>query len=127
MGVIADSAVDETDPAWSPDGRQLAYVALRGQYDHLYLWDGETARLLTFAAEHHRNPVWSPAGDLYCLTGERGYYRAASVDLTGGTTAPLWPYRETVLELVPTADAFLVTIYNNQRFELYRYQPGEDN
>ena len=27
MGVIADSAVDETDPAWSPDGRQLAYVA----------------------------------------------------------------------------------------------------
>lgn len=127
LGVIADSAVDETDPAWSPDGRQLAYVALRGQYDHLYLWDGETARLLTFAAEHHRNPVWSPAGDLYCLTGERGYYRAASVDLTSGTTAPLWPYRETVLELVPTADAFLVTIYNNQRFELYRYQPGEDN
>ncbi|NLC53070.1 MAG: hypothetical protein GX770_03800, partial [Firmicutes bacterium] len=126
LGVITDSEADETDPAWSPDGRQLAFVCPRGQYDQLYLWDEKSVRLLTNASAHHRNPVWSHTGELYCLTGERGYYQMATVDLTGGTTSLLWPYRESVLELVPTAADFLVVLYNDRRFELYRYQPGED-
>lgn len=126
LGVIANTETDETDPAWAPDGQQLVYVAPSLQYDQLYLWNGKTTRALTHAAQHHRNPAWSQAGDLYCLTGERGYYWLAVVDLTAGKTTSLWPYRETVLELVPAADEFLVTLYNDRRFELYPYQPWGD-
>lgn len=126
LAAIADSEADETDPAWSPDGQQLAFVSPRELYDQLYLWDGKKIRMLTRTAEHHRNPVWSPTGDLYCITGQRGYYRMAAVDLEYGITTHLWPYQETVLEFVPTTEDFLVTLYNDRRFELYRYQPGED-
>lgn len=122
LGVIADSEADETAPAWTPDGQQLTFVSPRMQYDQLYLWNGKTSRLLTHTSEHHRNPVWSRQGDLYCLTGEHGYYRPAVVDLNDGSTTPFWPYRESVLELVPTEDAFLVTLYNDRRFELYRFR-----
>lgn len=124
LGVIAATDADETDPAWAPDGEQLTYVSPRDQYDQLYLWDGNRARLLTRTNQHHRNPVWDPAGNLYCLTGEHGYYRPATVDQTNGTTVIIWPYRETVLELAPASDGFLVTLYNNKRSEFYRYQPS---
>ncbi|NLM37633.1 MAG: hypothetical protein GX202_05855, partial [Firmicutes bacterium] len=126
LQVIADTEADETDPAWSPDGAQLAFVSPRDHVDQLYLWDGHKVRLLTKDDGHHRNPVWSRNGNLYCLAGERGYYRVAAVDLTDGTAVSLWPYRESVLEVVPTAGALLVVLYNDRHFELYRYQPEED-
>jgi hypothetical protein len=124
LGVIAATDADETDPAWSPHGEQLIYVSPREQYDQLYLWEESTTRLLTRTAQHHRKPVWNPGGTLYCLTGELGYYRPATVNLTDGTTRTIWPYRETVLALTPTDDGFLVTLYNDKRSEFYRYQPS---
>ncbi len=72
-----------TGPAWSPDGRQIAYqMSLPGQGRHIYLMDatGKRNRPLvkalvpailgkTFMSHH---PRWSPDGD-YLLYNEREF------------------------------------------------------
>lgn len=64
-------AVDDSSPAWSPDGEQIAFRRreLEGERSSLskQLWimnaDGSNARALTNALEHdHGQPVWSPDG-----------------------------------------------------------------
>jgi len=67
----ADAAVDDSSPAWSPDGAWIAFrrQELTGERATLgkHLWvmqaDGSAARPLTGAAEYdHGQPVWSPDG-----------------------------------------------------------------
>ena len=92
-------------------------------YDQLYLWDGVSTSRLTGGDEHHRHPVWGGDGKLYCLAGDRGYYRPVSVDPATGGVTPFWPYRESVLGLTPTEDSFILVLYSGRRAEIYRFQP----
>lgn len=123
---IADSTADETSPAWTPDGRGLTFVSPLQGYDQLYLWEGESTRLLTRQSFHHRKPVWSEEGKLYCLTGDHGYYRPAKIDLHTGQAASVWDFQETVLEILPQMeeDCFVV-LYNKGRSEIYHYPASE--
>jgi Tol biopolymer transport system component len=60
---IAD--VDEVfHPAWSPDGRQIAFSGLAGGYSDLWVIDvaSSTARKLTTDAFADLQPSWSPDG-----------------------------------------------------------------
>jgi Tol biopolymer transport system component len=66
-----DAAVDDSSPAWSPDGAWIAFrrKELEGERASLgkQLWvmraDGSAARPLTIAPEFdHGQPVWSPDG-----------------------------------------------------------------
>ncbi|HHT49101.1 MAG TPA: hypothetical protein GXZ98_07395 [Firmicutes bacterium] len=123
LGVIADSLQDETAPTWAPDGQHLIYVTPHEQYDQLYLWNGQTTRQLTRDHQHHRHPVWNGDGKVYCLVGDHGYYRPAVVDLTVGSAEPFWLHRESVLEFIPLEDAFLVTLYHDQKAQVYRFLP----
>ncbi len=58
------SGVAERDPAWSPDGRWIAYFSdASGEYDlYLVQSDGkaEARRLTTDGAAFRMSPVWSP-------------------------------------------------------------------
>ena len=61
---ITDVFNDARQPAWSPDGRTIAFFAYRdGGYD---LWaiapDGTNQRKLTFGAFDDREPAWSHDG-----------------------------------------------------------------
>lgn len=55
---------DHEHPAWSPDGKRLAYYA--GPYGHIQLsvcdLDGRNARPLTCARGNHTQAAWSPDG-----------------------------------------------------------------
>ena len=59
---ITNDPADERDPAWSPDGTQLAYASNRDGNWELYIYDlltGQTRRM-TFNLTYEGAPSWSP-------------------------------------------------------------------
>jgi len=71
---ITDVFNDARQPAWSPDGRTIAFFAYRdGGYD---LWaiapDGSNQRKLTFGAFDDREPAWSHDGTRIAFSSDRG-------------------------------------------------------
>lgn len=84
------------DPAWSPDGRQVAFVSLEDGRSRLEVLDVETGRasvlsegegLAEFAA-----PAWSPDGRQLAVAykPEHGTWDLALVDAGGGSPVRLW-------------------------------------
>jgi Tol biopolymer transport system component len=54
----------QTDPAWSPDGKQIAFASAReGSFD-IYVMnaDGSDTRRLTTSNANEQGPTWSPDG-----------------------------------------------------------------
>ena len=61
------------NPAWSPDGRTVAFSALVGGFNDLYLYDLETNNLrrLTNDAFAELDPAWSPDGRRLAFATDR--------------------------------------------------------
>jgi TolB protein len=66
---ITHDARDKEDPAWSPDGRKVAFVVI-GPKNRLHVMgiDGTADRVLTPATQSPIHPQWTPDGRslLYC-------------------------------------------------------------
>jgi dipeptidyl aminopeptidase/acylaminoacyl peptidase len=98
LETLTSGQVDDTSPAWSPDGRRLAFLSKRAhtdpdrtENDDLYAIDaraGAEPRQLTRTPESEGGPLaWSPDGKLVAvLVGEEDKYSA---------------YRQTRLAVVP--------------------------
>jgi hypothetical protein len=67
-----------TTPAWSPDDKTIAFVAVQGHRGELYTVarDGSQLRRLTDDGFEKQNPVYSPAGDriFYIARDERRWH-----------------------------------------------------
>jgi TolB protein len=63
---LTNNELDDVDPSWSPDGKQVVFASRRrGSFD-LYLMNargGSVRRLLALRGDQ-REPVWSPDGKL---------------------------------------------------------------
>jgi len=71
---ITDVFSDARQPAWSPDGKSIAFFAYRdGGYD---LWaaapDGSNLRKLTWGPFDDREPAWSHDGTRVAFSSDRG-------------------------------------------------------
>ena len=88
-------------PAWSPDGRYVAFSAQAGGLTDLYLYDlqADTLRRLTNDAFADLEPAWSPDGQRLAFVTDRfstdtvnlraGNYRLAQMDVASGRITPL--------------------------------------
>jgi Tol biopolymer transport system component len=54
----------QVDPAWSPDGRSIAFDSRRDGHSHIYVMraDGTATRRLTDSLNDDDHPTWSPDG-----------------------------------------------------------------
>lgn len=51
-------------PAWSPDGKQLAFISTRSGYDELFIMDVDSGITKAYAPRYvpYSSPAWSPDG-----------------------------------------------------------------
>jgi TolB protein len=61
------------NPAWSPDGRRIAFVSNRDGSDDIFVVnaDGSGLRNLTRSRGNDHDPVWSPDGRVIAFQGRR--------------------------------------------------------
>lgn len=71
---LTDSTGDDLLPAWSPDGRMIAFVSLRDGNPEIYvmLADGTQQTRLTFAPGGDWRPAWLPDSRHLVFTSDRG-------------------------------------------------------
>jgi len=74
---VVDTPGPDAHPAWSPDGRWLAFVGGDGRQDDVYLVrsDGSDLTRLTSTAGRKQMPVWAPDGLSlgYTVTADTGW------------------------------------------------------
>jgi Tol biopolymer transport system component len=66
----------QVEPAWSPDGRQIAFASHRDGTSHIYVMqaDGTGAKRLTNSAKDDDHPAWSPDGSRIIFGREGALY-----------------------------------------------------
>ncbi len=107
-GQVAPNSLDPIiSPAWSPDGRQLAYVSFESQKAVVWVQDtasGRRRKLADFPGSNSA-PAWSPDGQTLALALSRGgLTQVWRMPAAGGTPQRLTDTRAIDTEPVYTAD-----------------------
>lgn len=76
---LTSDPADDLDPAWSPDGTQLAFSSRRDGRWNLYVLDLTAGRLTQLTHSHHYDgvPAWSPDGRQIAFES----FRAGDLDI----------------------------------------------
>jgi len=87
------SGVSNADPAWSPDGRRLAFASDRrgGAWD-IYVMDADGSNVVrrTSTGALNANPTWSPDGRMIAFQGFYSYrHDLYLVSADGAETSPV--------------------------------------
>lgn len=63
--------VSSTQPVWSPDGDQIAFVSERYGYSEIFVSDADGGNLRQLTARYRdRNPTWAPDADFIAFTSD---------------------------------------------------------
>jgi Tol biopolymer transport system component len=97
---LISTGVSGAEPAWSPDGTQIAYGSINGGNDGLFVMDGTfTSRRLTTPVQADQMPRWSPSGiQLVFDRVESNVFQIYKVGVDGSGL--------TKLSTVPQSDTF---------------------
>ena len=127
----------DRDPAWSPDGRSLAFVSNRHGGWRLYVADenGANARLLVRQEDEAKSPRWSPDGSAIAYLSRADGVSGFDLWVTpaDGSTDPkqltLLPFDEEDPRWSPDGDRIAVSLgggrHRNRRVGIVAVQSGE--
>ena len=75
----------DTNPAWSPNGSEIAFTSSRSGSPQIYVMDAEGANLrrVTFEGDYNDGAAWSPDGTriAYATRAQRNRFDIAVIDL----------------------------------------------
>jgi len=74
MKQLTRSSAIDTNPAWSTDGREIAFTSSRGGSPQIYVMsaEGENLRRVTFEGEYNDGASWDPQGPRIVHATRRG-------------------------------------------------------
>ncbi len=81
---LTHSSGIDTNPSWSPSGREIAFTSSRAGTPHIYLMDAEGANLrrLSFEGDYNDGASWSPDGTRVVYASRRsGRFNIAVTDV----------------------------------------------
>jgi TolB protein len=85
INLSRDSENEDTHPAWSPDGRYIAWAKKTGGDDSLVIWDSQNSELPPRPSGTGDWPVWNPTGkSLLSRVRQANLTAIASYDSTTG-------------------------------------------
>jgi tricorn protease len=119
------SGICERDPAWSPDGRWIAYLSdASGEYELYLAWadgSGEARRLTRLGAGFRYRPLWSPDSRMIAFTDQTnaiyvhdvagGGTKRIDADLWGQQPRPAWSPDSLWLTYNKTGENLLASIW----------------
>ncbi len=119
-------------PAWSPDGKRIAYVSFESERPEIYIQEIAGGRRTLAAGPTRLNsaPAWSPDGERMALTrSENGNPDIYILDLTSNTLTRLTDYSSIDTEPVwmPDGQSLVFTSDRTGRPQLYRISASGGN
>ena len=89
---LTNHPADDGSPAWSPDGKQVAFTSTRDGHSQIYVMnaDGTGLKRLSNSPFNEFSPTWSPDGKWIAFASTRnGQTSIYMMDTNGGNVTPL--------------------------------------